>query len=128
MQHQVIPVPQSAACVSRAEIVAAFSYALDITEGQPAGHCVRACWIGFQIGKAIGLGQSELHDLYYTLLLKDLGCSSNAARICELYATDDRAFKQGYKTVGTSLAATLHFVFSKTAQGRPLHRPRSGDR
>ena len=55
-------------------------------------------------------------------MLKDLGCSSNAARICELYDADDRAFKQGYKTVGTSLAATLHFVFSKTARGKPLHR------
>ena len=119
MIHQAI---QPATTVSLAEIVAAFSYALDITEGQPAGHCVRACWIGSAIGRAIGLPDDELSDLYYTLLLKDLGCSSNAARICELYEADDRAFKQGYKTVGTSLAATLHFVFSKTAQGKPLHR------
>ena len=64
----------------------------------------------------------ERDDLYYTLLLKDLGCSSNAARICELYQADDRAFKQGYKTVGTSLAATLHFVASRTATAAPLHR------
>jgi putative nucleotidyltransferase with HDIG domain len=120
--HQAAHVPQSASAIPRAEIVAAFSYALDITEGQPAGHCVRACWIGIHIGKAIGLSEADLSELYYTLLLKDLGCSSNAARICELYETDDRAFKQGYKTVGTSLAATLHFVFSRTAQGRPLHR------
>ena len=56
------------------------------------------------------------------MLLKDLGCSSNAARICELYQDDDRAFKQGYKTVGTSLAATLHFVFGRTARGRPLRQ------
>lgn len=108
--------------VSLAELVAAFSYALDITEGQPEGHCVRACWIGFQIGKAIDLAPRELHDLYYTLLLKDLGCSSNAARICELYAADDRAFKHAYKTIGTGLAATLDFVFSATAQGRPIHQ------
>ena len=51
--------------VSLAELVAAFSYALDITEGQPEGHCVRACWIGFHIGKTIGLSPRELHDLYY---------------------------------------------------------------
>ena len=118
MFHQRIIEPTAQATVSEAELVAAFSYALDITEGQPPGHCIRSCWIGFAIGGALGLSQSELHDLYYTLLLKDLGCSSNAARICELYETDDRAFKQGYKTVGTSLAATLHFVFSRTARGR----------
>ena len=118
MLHQNIALPTA----SRAEVIAAFSYALDLTEGQPAGHCIRACWIGMQVGSELGLSPAELGDLYYTLLLKDLGCSSNAARICELYEADDRAFKQGYKTVGTSLAATLHFVFSKTARGRPLGR------
>ena len=102
--------------VSLAELVGAFSYALDITEGQPPGHSVRSCWIGSHIGAALGLSDAERHDLHYTLLLKDLGCSSNAARICELYEADDLAFKRGYKTIGTSLASTLHFVFSRTAR------------
>ncbi len=105
--------------ISLPELVGAFSYALDLTEGQPAGHCIRACWIGMHVGKQIGLAVSELDDLYYTILLKDLGCSSNAARICELYQADDRAFKQGYKTVGTGLAATIHFIAAKTARGAP---------
>ena len=116
MLHQPIIAGSRAENVTLAELVGAFSYALDITEGQPAGHGVRSCWIGSHIGRALGLGPAELHDLYYTLLLKDLGCSSNAARICELYEADDLAFKQGFKTVGTSLAATLHFVFAKTAR------------
>src|SRR5690349_8590463 len=118
MLHQ----PVKAASVRRAELLAAFSYALDITEGQPEGHCVRSCWIATQVGRALGLDESALGELYYAVLLKDLGCSSNAARICELYDADDRAFKRGYKTVGTSLAATIHFVFSRTARGRQLHR------
>jgi HD-GYP domain-containing protein (c-di-GMP phosphodiesterase class II) len=108
--------------IALAELVGAFSYALDLTEGQPAGHCVRACWIGSHIGRALGLSAQDRDDLYYTLLLKDLGCSSNAARICELYQADDLAFKQGYKTVGTGLAATIHFIASRTATGVPLHR------
>ena len=108
--------------VQLGDIVRAFSYALDLTEGQPAGHCVRSCWIGSSIGRALGLAPAEFADLYYALLLKDLGCSSNAARICELYGADDRAFKQGYKTVGTSLAATLVFVARNSAPNQPLHR------
>lgn len=108
--------------VTLAELIGAFSYALDITEGQPAGHCLRACWIGSHIGRALGLSPQDLDDLYYTLLLKDLGCSSNAARICELYEADDRAFKQGYKTVGTGLAATIHFIASRTAKAASLPR------
>ena len=26
-------------------LMGAFSYALDLTDGQPPGHCVRCCWI-----------------------------------------------------------------------------------
>ncbi|MEO7635162.1 MAG: HD domain-containing phosphohydrolase [Sphingomicrobium sp.] len=122
MFHQPISAAATSRSTTLAELLGAFSYALDITEGQPAGHGVRSCFIGSRIGQQLGLGTRDRHELYYTLLLKDLGCSSNAARICELYEADDRAFKQGYKTVGTSLAATLHFVFSRTAAQAPLHR------
>lgn len=96
------------------ELLGALSRALDITEGQPPGHCVRACWIGMRIGRVIGLPEPALWELYYTLLLKDLGCSSNAARICELYLTDDRRFKQDFKTVGEGLPQMLRFVFTHT--------------
>lgn len=97
-----------------AELIGALSHALDITEGQPKGHCVRACWIGMHIGRHLGLDERELWELYYTLLLKDLGCSSNAARICELYLSDDLQFKRDFKTVGDSLPQMLRFVFSHT--------------
>jgi HD-GYP domain-containing protein (c-di-GMP phosphodiesterase class II) len=96
------------------EILGALSYALDMTEGQPAGHCLRCCWIGTHIGRAVGMDAEELGDLYYTLLLKDLGCSSNAARICELYLSDDIGFKRDFKTVDGSLSAALRFVFART--------------
>ncbi len=96
------------------ELIGALSHALDITEGQPKGHCIRACWIGMHLGRTIGLGVGALRELYYTLLLKDLGCSSNAARICELYLTDDLSFKRDFKTVGDGLPDVLRFVFSHT--------------
>ncbi|WP_028454918.1 HD-GYP domain-containing protein [Chitinilyticum litopenaei] len=99
-----------------AELIGSLSYALDITEGQPEGHCVRCCWIGIHIGRQIGLPDGELWQLYYTLLLKDLGCSSNAARICELYLTDDREFKRDFKLVGSNLSQVLGFVFAHTGR------------
>src|SRR5271154_6362560 len=86
-----------------AELLGALSHALDMVEGQPAGHCVRCCWIGMHIGQEIGLDDMQIWELYYTLLLKDLGCSSNAARICRLFLTDDLAFKHDVKTIDGSL-------------------------
>lgn len=106
--------PPPASELQLSELLGALSHALDITEGQPRGHCIRACWIGMQIGQAIGLPSRARWELYYTLLLKDLGCSSNAARICELYLTDDLHFKHDFKQVGDSLPQMLRFVFSHT--------------
>lgn len=104
-----------AASLRLADVVSALSAALDMTDGQPAGHSVRCAWIGMQIGMRLGLGSSELHDLYYTLFLKDLGCSSNAARICQLYATNDLDFKRNSKLMDHSLGQVLHFVATNTA-------------
>ena len=66
------------------------------------------------IGREIGLNESQIWELYYTLLLKDLGCSSNAARICRLFLTDDITFKHDAKTIDGSLPQALRFVLSHT--------------
>ena len=86
--------------LSQAEVLGALSYALDLTEGQPAGHSLRACWIAYELGQTIGLPRAELRELYYAVLLKDLGCSSNAARVAELFAGNDRALKHDFKLIG----------------------------
>ena len=104
--------PQSS--ITRAELVSALSHALDITEGQAEGHSVRCAWIGMAIGRQIGMSPPALGELYYTLLLKDIGCSSNAARICELYLADDLQFKRDIKSVNDSLPQILRFVLSHT--------------
>ena len=109
-----IPSKASDTGIKLSELIGALSHALDITEGQPEGHCIRCCWIGMHIGREIGMPEEQLWDLYYTLLLKDLGCSSNAARICELYLTDDLNFKRDFKMVGDSLPKVLHFVLKHT--------------
>ena len=48
------------------------------------------------------------------LLMKDVGCSSNAARICQLHMTDDITFKRDFMTVNGSLPQVLRFVLSHT--------------
>ena len=100
--------------ITLSELLTALSHALDLTEGQPAGHCMRCSRIGVEIGREIGLGDDEIAELYYVLLLKDLGCSSNAARICELYLTDDLSFKQDFKFIDGSLPQAQRFVLGHT--------------
>ncbi|WP_343343568.1 HD domain-containing phosphohydrolase [Sphingomicrobium sp. XHP0239] len=81
---------------------------------------MRSTYIAMKVAARMGLTEAERGTIYYTTLLKDLGCSSNAARIAELYATDDREFKQAWKTVPQGLPATLKFVFARTGDGAGL--------
>ena len=85
--------------VALSEVLASLSKALDLTEGQPLGHSVRACVIGMRLGQELGFDDDRLAALYYALLLKDAGCSSNASRMAALFGSDDQAIKPQMKLV-----------------------------
>jgi len=110
--------------VNLADVISALSYALDITEGQPEGHASRTCLIAMRIAETIGLSISDRSALFYGALLKDAGCSSNAAKVCSLFAADDRSIKQSFKvTDWTSKTESLKYLFRHAAPGRsPLGR------
>jgi putative nucleotidyltransferase with HDIG domain len=81
--------------VKLSTVLSAMSYALDLTEGQPQGHASRSCLIGMRIAEELQLTAGERSDLFYALLMKDAGCSSNAARVSQLFGGDDQDAKRG---------------------------------
>ncbi len=106
------------------EVISALSYALDITEGQPEGHAVRSCLIGMRVARELGLESDDQSDLFYALLLKDAGCSSNAAKTCMLFAADDLQVKRDWKTVDWSdrWESFLHVARNAAPDGSPVQR------
>ena len=87
-------------------------------EGQPDGHCLRSCWIGMHVGEAMGMDATALWSPYYTLLPNDLGCSSNAARICGLYMADDRWRRGGDPPLWRRGGASIPHMRVLTARTR----------
>ena len=83
-----------AVAISLAEVLSSLSYALDLTSGQPMGHAQRTCLIGMRLADVLSLSAEARHSLYYALLMKDAGCSTNAARMCEIFGSDDISAKQ----------------------------------
>ena len=100
------------------EVISALSYALDITEGQHEGHAVRSCIIGLRIADEVQLSDERKAALFYALLLKDLGCSSNASRMCSLFQADDRTVKRNMKLIDWSnLLTTASFSLQHVMPG-----------
>lgn len=110
--------------VALADVVAAMSYALDITEGQPEGHSTKSCLIAMRIAQVIGLSDADRSALFYGTLLKDSGCSSNAAKVCSLFGADDREIKQSFKIhdLTNKLHAIRYMVRNVATDRSPLAR------
>jgi HD-GYP domain-containing protein (c-di-GMP phosphodiesterase class II) len=109
--------------VRQSEVIAALSHALDMTEGHPVGQAERSCLIGMRIASDLQLGAADRYALYYALLLKDVGCSSSAARMCELFGTDDIALKTDGKLVDwTKPAQVARYTSRHVAAGGRIAR------
>ena len=103
------------ATVPLGDILAGLSHALDITEGHPQGHAARACVIGMRLAHIIGLRLSDRTHLFYALLLKDAGCSSNAARVHQLFGGNDHEAKRAvwmfdWRDFGQQAAYVLEYA------------------
>lgn len=103
------------------DVLASMSRALDLTEGQPAGHTLRSCLVAGRLAQELALPAADRSALHYAVLLKDAGCSSNAARFAALFGTDDRVAKPLMKEVDWHQRVRLALRTAATvARGRPL--------
>lgn len=108
---------------SLAEILASLSHALDLTEGQTPGHAVRTARIAGRIAEELGLSREERVRLHYAALLKDSGCSTNAARIQCAFGGDELLSKHDVKFVDWSrLLVSVGFALGHAERGAPLGR------
>jgi putative nucleotidyltransferase with HDIG domain len=105
-----------------AEVVCALSQALDLGSGSSQWHSVRTCILGMRIAAELKLPEQIQNDLYYALLLKDAGCSSNASEVYHSLGSDDIRAKGAVKKIdwtGTS-KETVAYALAHVAPGRPL--------
>jgi HD-GYP domain-containing protein (c-di-GMP phosphodiesterase class II) len=88
--------------VPLSRVLGALSRALDLTEGEPPGHAARTCQIGMRLAQSLGLDAATRSQLFYALLLKDAGCSANAAKMAALFGADEHAVKRSSKRIDWS--------------------------
>jgi len=108
--------------IRTSELISALSYALDLTEGRTMGHSVRSCVIGMRLAQRIGMPLEDQADLYYTLLLKDAGCSSNSSRLFHILNADEIRAKRDVKTTDWTKVGfdSLQFAVQHVATNSPL--------
>jgi putative nucleotidyltransferase with HDIG domain len=86
------------------------------------GHSVRACLIGMRLGEQIGMKAADLGHLFYSLLLKDAGCSSNSSKLFHILSADEIRAKRDVKLTDWTRVGweSLQFAISHVATGAPF--------
>jgi len=101
------------------ELLAALSVALDLTEGQRAGHALRTAYLSLRLADRIDLPRETRRTLLYTALLKDAGCSSNAAAVTRIFGIDDHELKARQAVAGRSVLA-MAYLSIRSLPNEPL--------
>ena len=112
--------------VRLAELVAALSLGIDLGFGQPMEHVLRQCLIALRLGDALGLDEQERATVYYTALLVNVGCHTDAHEQAKWFGDDValKATKYAYPT--RSPRAMIAGLGRLGAGNPPLHRFRLG--
>ncbi|HEY4312898.1 MAG TPA: HD domain-containing phosphohydrolase [Pirellulales bacterium] len=118
IDRPVFHVPASPAQIRFSEIISALSVALDLTQGNRQGHSMRTALIGMRLAEELQLHVADRSALFYALLLKDVGCSSNAAKISYLFGADDHRVKRSIRlTNWTNAGENLKNCWRQCAPG-----------
>jgi HD-GYP domain-containing protein (c-di-GMP phosphodiesterase class II) len=109
-----------------AELVAALSLGIDLGFGQPMEHVLRQCMIALRLSEVVGLNDDERSVVYYSALLVNVGCHSDAHEQAKWFG-DDIAMKSAkYDYELGSLAGALAMLRRVGSGNQPLHRFRVG--
>jgi HD-GYP domain-containing protein (c-di-GMP phosphodiesterase class II) len=113
--------------VRLAELVAALSLGVDLGFGQPMEHVLRQTLIALRLAERAGVDERARADVYYTALLINVGCHSDAHEQAKWFGDDIelKATKYGPHDA-RSLRAVLENLRRIGSGNPPLHRLRVG--
>ena len=111
--------------VRLAELVAALSLGIDLGFGQPMEHVLRQCLIALRLAERMGQGEQSRVAVYYTALLINVGCHSDAHEQAKWFG-DDITLKSGKYTHPPGLAGVAAMLRLVGAGNPALRRFRVG--
>jgi len=116
------PADPAQSTVRLADLVASLSLGIDLGFGQHMEHVLRQCLIALRLADRLGLDEAARTTVYYTALLVNVGCHTDAHEQAKWFG-DDISLKSGkydheQRGIVAAAAAMRHL-----GRGRaPLHR------
>jgi HD-GYP domain-containing protein (c-di-GMP phosphodiesterase class II) len=112
--------------VRLAELVAALSLGVDLGFGQPMEHVLRQCLIALRLAERIGLDAQARAGVYYTALLINVGCHTDAHEQAKWFGDDIGLKSDKYEHEFRSVSGAVAGMRRIGSGNPPLHRFRVG--
>lgn len=109
-----------------AELVAALSLGIDLGFGQPMEHVLRQCLIALRLADRLGLDDDERATVYYTSLLVNVGCHTDAYELTKWFGDDIAMRSSKFDFEPRSLGEAAAMLRMIGAGSSPLSRMRTG--
>lgn len=104
--------------VGLAELIGALSLGIDLGFGQPMEHVLRQCWIALRLAGHGGLSEDERSVVYYTALLTNVGCHTDAHEQAKWFG-DDIGLKSDSTSTGSTVSVPPSPGFDVSAPAIP---------
>jgi HD-GYP domain-containing protein (c-di-GMP phosphodiesterase class II) len=121
-----VSVQPDRAHVRLAELVAALSLGVDLGFGQPMEHILRQCLIALRLAEILDLDEETRSDIYYTALLVNVGCHTDAHEQAKWFGDDIGMKHMKYEYEFPSVRAATASLKSFGAGSPILQRFRLG--
>jgi HD-GYP domain-containing protein (c-di-GMP phosphodiesterase class II) len=109
-----------------ADLLAALSVVTDLGHGQPPDDAMRACLLATRLADRLGLGAEDHAAVYYTTLLRYVGCTAYAHEEAALFGGDEIAARAASvsRDLGDPRDIAAFFLFDVARNRPPLRRAR----
>jgi HD-GYP domain-containing protein (c-di-GMP phosphodiesterase class II) len=118
--------PQGLGRVRLAEIVAALSLGVDLGFDQPMEHVLRQCLIALRLAERVGVEEDGRVAVYYTALLTNVGCHSDAHEQAKWFGDDILLKADKYTHAHHKLQGAVATLRQFGSGGGMAHRFRLG--
>jgi HD-GYP domain-containing protein (c-di-GMP phosphodiesterase class II) len=103
-----------------AEILAALSLATDLANNQPLESALRTCVVAVDLARADGASPEQLADVYYTSLLRFIGCTSYSHEAARAFGGDDNELHRTFAALDPRRLSDLLSTVSSIGQGQGI--------
>src|SRR6201993_1597404 len=105
--------------VSRTEVLAALSLAIDLGLGQPMDHMLRSAAMGTRLAERLGFSERERGTVFYTGLVMWIGCHADSHEYARWFG-DDIAVRYASHFIDWSGVPYRRFLLSNLGRGATL--------